>query len=141
LAQGGPVDAADAAGHLGVAQVLAGHLRAFGYNAARGRIFLPISILTANGVAESDILAGRSSEALTAALIQMRDLAVEHLALAQTAIRALPGKTKPVFAPASLLPMQLHRLARAGATPFVGPPDLDDWQKLAILAWCRWATR
>ncbi len=47
---GRPVEPGDAAGHLGVAHALIGHLRAFGYNAAQGRIFLPWSVLAANGV-------------------------------------------------------------------------------------------
>ena len=47
---GGPVETGDAAGHLGVAHALIGHLRAFGYNASQGRIFLPWSVFAANGV-------------------------------------------------------------------------------------------
>src|SRR5690606_30235050 len=75
LNEGAPVEPGDAAGHLGVAQALAGHLRAFGPVAAQGRIMLPLSILVANGVNENEIFAGTDSEGLHAALGQMAELA------------------------------------------------------------------
>ena len=87
---GAEVETGDAAGHLGVAHALVGHLRAFGYNASSGRLFLPLSIFAANGVTEGEILAGRKSEGLLAALAQVADLAEEHLGKADAAIRALP---------------------------------------------------
>ena len=68
LNDGEPVETGDAAGHLGVAHALIGHLRAFGYNASRGRLFLPWSILAANGVHEQEIFEGRVSEGLLAGL-------------------------------------------------------------------------
>src|SRR5690554_5298402 len=87
---GGPAEAAaDAAGHLGVAQALAGHLRAFGYNAARGQLFLPLSIFTAHGVREADIHAGIASAELTAALGQITELARDHAGKAHAAIDKL----------------------------------------------------
>ena len=65
---GQPVEQGDAAGHLGVAQAMIGHLRAFGHVSAQGRNMLPWSILEANGVRESEIFAGQESEGLHAAL-------------------------------------------------------------------------
>jgi phytoene synthase len=129
---GEEVETGDAAGHLGVAHALIGHLRAFGFNASTGRIFLPMSIFSANGVTDGEILAGRESEGLFAALGQVADLAREHLSKAEAAIRALPRPLRPAFAPVAMLRGQLQRVA-ASKQPFATLPDSADWRKLAAL--------
>jgi phytoene synthase len=141
LNQGQSVETGDAAGHLGVAQALIGHLRAFGYNAASGRIFLPLSILTANGVREEEIFAGTVSEGLLSAHQQFTDLARDHLHKAQAAIRQLPRRLRPAFAPVALLGSQLRRVEASAEQAFATPVDLADWQKLAMLAWWNWRGR
>ena len=138
LNAGKPVETGDAAGHLGVAQALIGHLRAFGYHAAHGRIFLPRSVLAANGVNEADVLAGRPSEGLLSARRQFADLAHGHLAKAGTAVARLPRVLRPAFSPAALLRAQLKRTEVSAEQTFSPPPDLADWQKLAILALRGW---
>lgn len=135
---GEEVETGDAAGHLGVAHALVGHLRAFGFNASTGRIFLPMSVFSANGVTDGEILAGRESEGLFAALAQVADLAGEHLGKAESAIRALPRGLRPVFAPAAILRGQLKRVA-ASSRPFASLPDTSDWRKLGALQ--LWAMR
>ncbi|MDB5540170.1 MAG: squalene/phytoene synthase family protein [Devosia sp.] len=132
------VETGDAAGHMGVADALTGHLRAFGFNASQGRIFLPMNIFAANGVTDGEILAGAESEGLFAALGQINDLAVEHLARARTGIAALPKPLRPAFAPVTLLGPRLRRLA-ASRTPFAPSADLADWRRIAMMSW--WALR
>jgi phytoene synthase len=138
---GQAVETGDAAGHLGVAQALVGHLRAFGYNASRGRIFLPWSVLAANGVREEEVFAGEISEGLLAAHQQFTDLAHEHLGKASAAIAALPKHLRPAFAAVALVGPQLQRAEAAAEQAYVVPPDLADWQKLARLSWARWRPR
>ncbi len=135
---GSEVETGDAAGHLGVAHALVGHLRAFGYNASTGRIFLPMNIFAANGVREGEILAGQDSEGLRAALAQVGDLAEEHLGKARAAIGAQPKPLQPAFAQIAILPRQLKQTV-ASNLPFATLPDMADWQKLAALQW--WAIR
>jgi phytoene synthase len=135
---GEEVETGDAAGHLGVAHATIGHLRAFGYNASTGRIFLPMSIFAANGVTEGEILAGRDSEGLFAALAQIAEFAAEHLDKAEAAIRGLPRELRPAFAPVATLRGQLKRVA-ASREPFALLPDVADWRKLAALQW--WSLR
>ena len=138
LAGGEAPEAADASGHLGVAQALVGHLRAFGYNAARGRLFLPLSIFVANGVTLQQILAGESSSGLASARDQVLELARDHAARARAAARRLPRSIRPAFAPVALLRPQLRRLEANAGTPFAVPPDLPDWVKIARHAWVVW---
>ena len=130
---GRPVEPGDAAGHLGVAHALIGHLRAFGYNASKGRIMLPRDVFATCGVGGADIRAGTASENLSIALTRFADLAGDHLRKADTAIAALPRDLRAVFAPTALLRAQLKRVNLD--TPFAAQPDLADWQKIGILAW------
>ncbi|MBN9348668.1 MAG: squalene/phytoene synthase family protein [Devosia sp.] len=129
----GPVEPGDAAGHLGVAHALIGHLRAFGYNASKGRIVLPRDVFATCGVAEADIRAGTQSENLSVALTRFAELAAEHLRKADVAIAGLPRGLRAVFAPTALLHGQLKRLDLDA--PFAPQPDLADWQKIAALGW------
>ena len=129
----GPVEPGDAAGHLGVAHALIGHLRAFGYNASKGRIVLPRDVFATCGVAEADIRAGTQSENLSVALTRFAELALEHLRKADAATAVLPRKVRAVFAPTALLHGQLKRLDLDA--PFAPQPDLADWLKIAVLGW------
>ena len=138
---GAEIETGDAAGHLGVAQALIGHLRAFGFNAALGRIFLPWSILAANGVREGEVFSGTSSEGLLAALAQLADIARDHLTKAEAAIGGLSGRLRPAFAPIALQRPYLRLVEAAAETPFVPPRQIADWRKIAMLAWWGWRNR
>jgi phytoene synthase len=133
LNRGEPVETGDAAGHLGVAHALIGHLRAFGFNASQGRIFLPWSILGANGVAEREVFSGTVSEGLLAAHAQLHDIARGHIEKAAAAIATLPKPLRPAFASVALLRPALQYLENHPETPFAPPPDLADWRKIAML--------
>ncbi|QQR40811.1 phytoene/squalene synthase family protein [Devosia rhizoryzae] len=133
LNNGEPVEPGDAAGHLGVAQAMIGHLRALGYISSQGRIMLPWSILEANGVIESELFTGQDSEGLHAALSQVAELADAHLAKARTAIAALPPKLRSAFAIIALLESELANWKRSATNHFAPPRDQPDWQKIARL--------
>lgn len=132
---GAEVETGDAAGHLGVADALIGHSRAFGYNASKGRVFLPMDILGANGVTDGEILSGTESEGLHAALGQIADLAAEHLLKARAAIAALPAPLRPAFGIAPILRAELKNLPLA--RPFSVPQPVADWKKIGALFFSR----
>ena len=134
MLNGGEELPGDAAGHFGVARALVGHLRAFGYNASRGRIFLPLNVFQANGVAEEAILGGKDRPELLAALGQIGDMALEHLTKAEAALTELPRDTRAAFAVTALLRPQ-SALLRRELRPFAAPSDLSDWRKLLAMAW------
>jgi 15-cis-phytoene synthase len=136
---GEPVEQGDAAGHLGVAQAMIGHLRALGFVSSQGRIMLPWTILEANGVRETELFRGQDSEGLQAALGQIAELAADHLAKARAAIAVLPPRVRPSFAIEALLTRQLALWSQHSSTPFAPPPDDAGWQKIARLTW--WALR
>src|SRR5690606_34179510 len=124
LNDGSELSNGDAAGHLGVAHALVGHLRAFGLNASRGRLFLPLSVFAANGVTEAEIFGGMVSEGLSAAHAQLTDIARSHLGRAETAVRMLPRQLRPAFAMIALLSSQLTLVERQEESPFAPPRDI-----------------
>ena len=140
LNEGETIETGDAAGHLGVAHAMVGHLRAFGRVSAQGRIMLPWSIFAANGVREGEIFSGTESEGLSEALGQIGELAAEHLGKAETAIAALPGRLKPAFASITVLKAQLALLDRKPGL-FAPAPEEPDWRKIMRLAWWSWRNR
>jgi phytoene synthase len=138
LNDGREIDTGDAAGHLGVGHALVGHLRAFGFNASRGRLFLPLSVFTSNGVSETEIFSGAESPALRAAYGQLVDLAGDHLSRSAAAIARLPRHLAAAFAPHALLRQYLSRIEAQSATPFAPPSEVADWRKIATLVSWGW---
>jgi phytoene synthase len=139
LNDGGAIEAGDAAGHLGVAHAMIGHLRAFGHVSAQGRIMLPWSVFEANGVRESEIFSGVESDGLSEALGQIVELAADHLDSADAAIAMLPGALKPAFASTAVLRRQLVLFNQRQSGLFTLPADDVDWRKILRLSW--WALR
>jgi len=141
LNKGAPVEQGDAAGHLGVAQAMIGHLRAFGYVSSQGRIMLPWSILEANGVREIELFRGQDSEGLQAALSQIAELADDHLQKARMAIAQMPAGLRPAFAAIAVLDRQLADWKQKSTSPFAPPAEAPDWRKIARLTWWTWRNR
>jgi phytoene synthase len=111
------VEAAAAA--AGEAYAMAGILRSLPRHASQGHIFLPGEILDRNKVDRSDILAGRSSDGLRAAIAELtawaRDRLVDFGRVAQ------PASLWPAFLPVALTGQDLARIAQAG-DPFTARP-------------------
>lgn len=141
LNDGQTIEAGDAAGHLGVAHAMIGHLRAFGHVASQGRIMLPWTIFEANGVREGEIFAGIESDGLSEALGQISEMAADHLTRAEAAIALLPAQLKPAFAPIAVLKTQFALLQSRSGSLFAPVPDDADWRKITRLAWWSWRNR
>ncbi len=129
--------AADASGHLGVAHALAGHVRAFGFNASRGQIYLPLSVFSAHGVREVDILSGTPGPEIDAALAQLREIAGDHLAKAKAQIGALSANVRPAFASTALVEQLLRAESRrTGPDVFAIPAEIPAFKRLvAVFCW------
>lgn len=138
LNDGAPLEDGDAAGHLGVAHALIGHLRALAYNAGRGRIFLPWSIFAANGITEQQLFAGQETEKLHTAFTQLMDIAADHLKATRAAITRQPKKLRPAFAMLPMLEAQLQRLKKADSA-LKASVNIPDWQNILRVTF--WAMR
>jgi 15-cis-phytoene synthase len=121
------------AGPAGLAYATAGLLRAVAPHAVRGRIYLPGDVLMRHGVEVSDILAGRTTDALRAALAELRGFARAQVHLFERGRGSLPSATAPAFLPVALVPAYLARMERRDYDPFRTPVDVPQWRRQWIL--------
>lgn len=111
-------EAAAVAGLAGRAYGLTGLMRALPFHASRGQIFLPADLLDAHGVDRSDLLAGRTTPALLAALAELRARARKALIETRRRIIAIPPGAAPAFLPVTLVELWLDRMDQDGYDPF-----------------------
>jgi phytoene synthase len=117
----------------GIAYATAGLARAFAFHAAHGRIFVPEEILSRQGAAPADILAGRATAELQAALADFRQLARGHLDRIRQALAGLPDRLVPAVLPAALVRPYLARMERGDYQPFRTAVDVPQWRKQWLL--------
>lgn len=129
LADGRDPGGAEAAGHAGVAYGLTGLLRAFPFHASRGQIFLPSDLFDAHGVARDDVLAGRSSPMLLAALAEVRARARSALVETRRLMPSIAPSCAPAFLPVCLVEPILDRMDRPGYDPFRTSVELPQWRR------------
>jgi phytoene synthase len=100
----------------GIAFALAGILRAIPFHAARRKLFLPLDLLTVEGLTADDIFAGRGAAGLKTVIGKIAARAREHLKVA----RALPkpGGALAAFLPAAPVPLYLRKIERPRFDPF-----------------------
>jgi phytoene synthase len=134
LADGNDPGAADAAGHAGVAYAMTGLLRALPWHVRQGRVYVPASVLEAQGVALEDELAGRGGDGLARALSEMRGVARRHLDAARADMVAVPAPIVPAFLPVALVPLYLAAMERPDYDPLTTVVDVPQWRKL----WSLW---
>jgi 15-cis-phytoene synthase len=134
LSKGDDPGGHDAAGHAGVAYALAGLLRAFPWHARRGQIFLPQSLMNSVGLTREDVIAGKDSENLRAALAAMRAKVREHLEKAIIFKKDVPAQIKPAFLPLSSVPGYLANMEKAKYFPYSSIVDILQWQRI----WRMW---
>jgi 15-cis-phytoene synthase len=110
----------------GIASAITDVLHAFPVYAARGRLYLPVELLERHRVTPSEVLSGRSSAGLKAALVELRRVARGHLAVAAERMPALPSAAIPALLPLALVRPMLDRLNRGD--PFV-PTEISPWRR------------
>ncbi len=108
---------AEAAGHAGVAQAVAGALLLMPRHAARGQVYLPLDMLTAAGLDRDAFLARADQARIDAAIEMFASFGLEHLDKARG---ALPRSTEAFlpFLPAALTRTVLQRALKAKAGLF-----------------------
>jgi phytoene synthase len=115
-----------------VAYVMGGILNGFARHATRRQLYVPMEVLNRHRVNREDIFAGQASDALRAALGEMRGLARLHLAAAQTKLKSARPEILPAFLPLALVGPQLRRMERADYDPF-RPQPIAPWRRQWLL--------
>ena len=124
---------ADAAGHAGVAQTVAGVLRLLPIHRARRQVFLPADLLAAAGCSPDDLIEGEG-EAASRAVAAMVAFGREHADKARRHLAGVPRPVRAAFLPAQLAAPYLDRIERSGAQVLRHPPDVSAPRK-AFLYW------
>jgi phytoene synthase len=121
------------ADHAGIAYAITGLLRALPWHAARGQVYVPDDILAAHGIGGEDVLEGKTTPAIRAALADMRALARRHLAAAYQ--HNVPAAIAPALLPVALSETYLRRMESRGYDPFKTPVEVPQWRRQWILWW------
>jgi phytoene synthase len=108
-------------------------MRALPIHAGRGQTYLPADLLSAHGVDREEILAGRASPALLAALGELRSVAREHLAAARMLAAGLEPGLFGALLPLALVEPQLRAMDRPGFEPFSSDAELSQLRRQWIL--------
>ena len=114
-----PEDAAgtaEAAGHAGVAQAIAGLLLLMPLHRHRGQLYIPVEILAATGLDRDTFLAGEDKPRISAAIEAFAGLGRDHLVKARKI--AIPQAVFPAFLPVALAEPVLVSAQRVGAGLF-----------------------
>jgi 15-cis-phytoene synthase len=127
-----PAERSAAIRHAGRAHAITGLLRTFPRHAARGQLYVPLELLERHGARTEDILAGRATPEIIAALADLRDIARAHLDAYQQTSAALPAAFAPALLPAALVPAYLAKLERLRRQPF-RLADVPQWRRQWIL--------
>jgi phytoene synthase len=114
-----------------IAYSIAGVLHGLARHASRRQLYLPLDLLTRHRVDPNQILARQATDALRAALAELRILTRRHLATAQVQLKSAPPEVLPALLPAALVGPALRRMERAGYEPFqieAASPWRRQWQ-------------
>ena len=120
---------ADAAGHAGVAQLVAGTLLLLPVHRSRGQVYIPADILRATGLDRETFLAGQDGPAIGQALSACVSLGREHLAAARKQVDTLPPACFPAFLPLAMAEPVFDRADRMGAALLAQPLQTPQWRR------------
>ena len=102
----------------GIAYGIAGVLHGLARHVSRRQLYLPLDLLTRHRVDPNQILAGQATDALRAALAELRILTRRHLATAQAQLKSAPPEVLPALLPAALVGPALRRMEHTDYEPF-----------------------
>jgi phytoene synthase len=116
----------------GMAYAMAGLLRAIPFHAARRKLYLPIGLLTAEGLSPDDVFEGRNVEALNRVALRLSDVARGHIKSARATRRERPDGVAAL--PAASASLYLKQIGKRGFNPLRDPVDVPLYRRqLALL--------
>lgn len=107
-------EAAEAAGHAGIAQLVAGCLLLMPLHRSRHQVYLPGDILSAVGLNAGAFLQAQDRDRVTAALSAFIGYGRDHLKIAREKARSLSPAARQAFLAVSLVEPVLARAEKAG---------------------------
>lgn len=129
----GASKSAEAAGHAGVAQVVAGSLLMLPIHRRRGQVYLPGDLLAATGLTAEALLDGGDKAAAARAVEAFVGLGRDHLAHARTA-GGVSKANRAAFLPVALVRPILDSAEKAGASALDHSLQPAQWRR----QWWMW---
>jgi phytoene synthase len=108
--------------HAGIALTIERLLLALPKHAGRRQLYTPLEVLDRHGVAPETLFAGQDSEALHAALAELRRHARRQLQAAALEAGEAPAGVMPALLPVALIGPTFRRMDRRGYEPFAPEP-------------------
>lgn len=108
-----------AARHAGLAQGFAQVIAALPRDAARRQLFVPVQLLTKQGIGVEAIFAAKETPPVRAALDQLIGEARLHLDTALSLLADIAPQARAMFLPLAVVRHDLGRMSRADSDPFV----------------------
>jgi 15-cis-phytoene synthase len=130
-------EAADAAGHAGVAYGIARRLAAFASDRGRGRTIVPTEILERAGMSPADLFASKQPQRTAKAVAELVEVARRHLAEARTRIPGLPKPVQTIFLPLAIVAPLLGKIESIGGAIGEREARLSDLESLLRIGWAR----
>lgn len=106
---------ANACGHAGIAQSVAGHLVLLPQHISRGQVYIPIEILSAHGIDRDSFLSNAATGNIDRVINDFADYGAMHLEKAREEYRLLPKSLKQVFLPLASCSRVYKKAKAAGA--------------------------
>lgn len=127
-----------AASQAGIAYGLTGLMRTLPLHAAGGRIYLPADALIRHGTSPENVLAGKSSEGLSAVLAELRGRARDALEQARRQVERIDARSLVAFLPLCLVDPYLAALEKSGRDPLREIAGINPLYRLWRAASGRW---
>lgn len=127
-------NSADAAGHAGVAQTIAGLLLLLPTHRRRGQVYFPAELLRATGLDREAFIEGRDEEAIGRAIRAFCGLGRDHLAKARSTIVSISAQNFAAFIPVALVEPIFDQAERAGGRILKRPIQPPQWRR----QWWMW---
>ncbi|HEV7309427.1 phytoene/squalene synthase family protein [Ensifer sp.] len=125
---------AEAAGHGGVAQTIAGLLMLLPLHLSRGQVYLPAELLSATGLDRETLIAGENSDAISRAIRAFAGFGRDHLAKARAHASTISQSNFPAFVPLALAEPIFDRAEAVGAGLLQKPIRPAQWRR----QWWMW---
>ncbi|HEV7321978.1 MAG TPA: phytoene/squalene synthase family protein [Ensifer sp.] len=125
---------AEAAGHAGVAQTVAGLLMLLPMHLRRGQVYLPADLLRATGLDRETLIARENSAAITQAIRAFAGFGRDHLAKARAQAATISPLNIPAFVPLALAEPIFDRAEAVGAGLLQKPIRPAQWRR----QWWMW---
>ena len=134
LSGGGIPGGAEACGHAGVALGVTKILRNLPLHARRVQCYVPRDILEKHGLTPQTFTPDGPSLPISAAVREMRDIALANYRSARAGLQLLDASIRPAFIPIAPVQIYLKAVEKMSKNPFSNMPEIAVWRR----QWAMW---